>query len=211
MPGRAQEVPMRIFNTIFSLAGVFAAVFLLFACLITLNQHATAAEPYRKYAERLVSNPPKGVRFRADLESRLNRRASAARKKNGRKGLKGSKLLRKAARAQAIDVLRTGKVGHYSKRGDRFTIRFSAFAGDEDRYGIRGENVLRSRTVSSKPDVQSAHMMKVWLGSTGHRRNLMARDHRFVSTGVVQKGKRFYAVQMFWAPPRPKSQCILGC
>lgn len=202
---------MRIFNTIFTVAGVFAAVFLLFGGVFPSSQQASAAEPYRKYAERLVSKPPKGVRFRTDLESRLNRQASAARKKNGRKGLKGSKLLRKAARAQAIDVLRTGKVGHYSKRGDRFTIRFSAFAGDEDRYGIRGENVLRSRRVSANPDAQAAHMMKVWLGSTGHRRNLMARDHRFVSTGVIQKGKRLYAVQMFWSPPKPKSQCILGC
>ena len=174
---------------------------------------AVSAEPYRKYAERLVGKPPSGVRFRPDLESKLSRNASAQRKRNGRSGLKASNLLRTAARAQAIDILRTNRVGHVSKRGDRFTVRFSAFAGDEDRYGIRGENALRSRSVSKNSDAQARHMMKVWLGSTGHRRNLMARDHRFVSTGVIQAGGRYYAVQMFWAPPKPKSQtdCLLGC
>lgn len=206
---------MRVFNTEFSpkfnSGGFLVAAFLAIAILVAGNHHAPAAEPYRKYAERLVSKPPEGVRFRADLESRLNGRASAIRKKNNRSGVKASNLLRMAARAQAIDILRTGKVGHFSRRGDRFSVRFSAFAGDEDQYAIRGENALRSRNVNSDPDVQSAHMMKVWLGSSGHRRNLMAPEHRFVSTGVIQKGKLFYAVQMFWAPPRPKSQCILGC
>ncbi len=155
-----------------------------------------AREGYRAYAQRIVGNPPAGARFRGDLESRLNRLASSERKRNGRGGLKASTLLRTAARAQAIDILRTGDVGHRSKRGDQFVVRFAAFGG-KDR-GIRGENALRSQKRSSTADGQARHMMKVWLGSSGHRRNLMAYDYRYVSTGVVQKGKRYYAVQMFW-------------
>ena len=184
------------------------------ALALTLPGHpAASAEPYRAYAERLVAKPPSGVRFRPDLESRLSRNASGRRERNGRSGLKASNLLRTAARAQAIDILRTNRIGHASKRGDRFTVRFSAFAGDEDRYGIRGENAQRSRNVSANADIQARHMMKLWLGSAGHRRNLMARGHRFVSTGVVQAGGRYYAVQTFWAPPapEPRTGCLTGC
>ncbi len=169
------------------------------------DMDSQARETYRAYAQRIVGNPPAGARFRGDLETRLNRLASSERKRNGRGSLKASNLLRTAARAQAIDILRTGDVGHRSKRGDRFVVRFAAFGG-KDR-GIRGENALRSQKRSSTADGQARHMMKVWLGSTGHRRNLMAHDYRFVSTGVVQKGNRYYAVQMFWQKkPGPKGK-----
>jgi uncharacterized protein YkwD len=85
-----------------------------------------------------------------------------------------------------------------SARGDRFAVRFEAFGGDEDERGMRGENALRGRQAGDNAAAQASHLMKVWLGSSGHRRNLMAYDYRYVSTGVVQKGATFYAVQMFW-------------
>lgn len=173
-------------------------VLLAFAALMIGLAPSQGYEKYRVYAKRLVAAPPAGVVFRPDLEARLNALASARRRANGRKGLKASTLLRTAARAQAIDILRTGSVGHVSRRGDRFATRFEAFGGSLDERGTRGENALRSRKVSDKASVQAAHMMKVWLGSSGHRRNLMAYDYRYVSTGVVQKGNTFYAVQMFW-------------
>ncbi len=157
---------------------------------------ATGFETYRAYAEGLLARPPAGVRVRADLEKLLDGLASSARRKAGRRGVKASGLLRKAARAQAIDLLRTGRVGHRSKRGDRFSVRFEAFAGEE--HGTHGENALRSAKRAGTASGQARHMMKVWLGSAGHRRNLMGRDYRYVSTGVVQKGSTFYAVQMFW-------------
>jgi uncharacterized protein YkwD len=178
-----------------TIAGLVAATFVAFAVSSTGSR---AYEAYRAYAERIVAKPPAGVSFRPDIEAALNALASSSRKREGRKALKGSTLLRTAARAQAIDILKTGDVGHLSARGDRFAVRFEAFGGDEDERGMRGENALRGREAGDTAAAQAGHLMKVWLGSSGHRRNLMAYDYRYVSTGVVQKGSTFYAVQMFW-------------
>jgi uncharacterized protein YkwD len=174
----------------------FVAAALVAAVLATGAAHAY--EAYRAYAERLVAKSPSGVVFRPDVEAALNALASSSRKREGRKPLAASTLLRTAARAQAIDILTTGDVGHLSARGDRFSVRFEAFGGDLDERGTRGENALRGRQVGDTASAQAHHLMTVWLGSSGHRRNLMAYDYRFVSTGVVQKGTTFYAVQMFW-------------
>ena len=170
-----------------------------------------AAESYEAYARRSVAGPPKGARFRPDLEKRLDELASTVRRREGREPLKASKKLRIAARAQALDVLKTGRVGHLSARGERFARRFEAF--NDDDFSMRGENVLRGRKVSPDAGAQAAHLMSVWLGSSGHRRNLMARGYEYVSTGVVEKGGLYYAVQLFWAPKpeQDSSVCLLGC
>lgn len=177
------------------IVGFFAAALVATLCASGM---AGAYDAYRVYAERLVAKPPAGVVFRPDIEAALNTLASSSRKREGRKPLAASTLLRTAARAQAIDILTTGDVGHLSARGDRFAVRFEAFGGDPDERGTRGENALRGRQAGNTAAAQASHLMTVWLGSSGHRRNLMAYDYRFVSTGVVQKGATFYAVQMFW-------------
>jgi uncharacterized protein YkwD len=178
-----------------TIAGLVAASFVAF---VVSTSGSRAYEAYRAYAERVVAKPPAGVSFRPDIEAALNSLASSNRKREGRKPLKGSTLLRTAARAHALDILKTGDVGHLSARGDRFAVRFEAFGGDEDERGVRGENALRGRQAGDTAAAQASHLMKVWLGSSGHRRNLMAYDYRYVSTGVVQNGSTFYAVQIFW-------------
>ena len=37
-----------------------------------------------------------------------------------------------------------------------------------------------------------------------HRKNMVSRDYRFVSTGVIQKGDNIWAVQIFFGTPRKK-------
>lgn len=160
--------------------------------------HATAlaAEAYKDYALRLVRNPPKGTKFRPDLESYLNSLASSARKKKNRDGLTPSKLMRTAARAQALEMLVGNYVGHRSKSGYRFRARFEAFGGEER--GNFGENAARDRQPGAADKAKARRLFKQWTDSRGHRRNLMRRDYRYVSTGVIQRGNHIYAVQMFW-------------
>jgi len=160
------------------------------------NAPAIAAETYRDYALRLVQNPPKGTKFRPDLESYLNSLANGARKKKGKGGLAPSKLLRTAARAQALEMLVGNYVGHRSKSGYRFSARFEAFGGEER--GTYGENAARDRQPGAANKAKARRLFKQWIDSRGHRRNLMRHDYRYVSTGVIQRGNHIYAVQMFW-------------
>lgn len=158
---------------------------------------AAASEPYEDYALRLIRSLPEGIRFRPDLEAYLNGKATRAREQKGRRSVKPSNKLRPAARAQAVEMLLGDFVGHESKSGHRFKARFEAFAGPGE-HGRFGENAARDRQKGKVDKSKATALFQQWIDSTGHRRNLLHRDYRFVSTGVVQKGHHIYAIQIFW-------------
>jgi|GEM_PF-1273348 len=162
---------------------------------LTLPAQAAPAT-YRAYAERLTAALPGGMIVRPDLEAELSALASRARTKSGLKPLVASSRLTVAARAQAADMALGNYVGHFSRRGDRFTVRFAAFAGDW--LARRGENAARDRRSGAVDRVKARRLFAQWLASSGHRRNLMQPWYSHVSTGAVQKGNHLYAVQIFW-------------
>jgi len=157
----------------------------------------SAAEGYRVFALELLKARPAGVVIRADLETHLDGLAAQARQAAGRPPLVASDLLRDAARAQALEMLQGNFVGHQSKSGYRFKHRFAAFA-DPDVHGSHGENAARDRQAGPVDRAKARRLFQQWLDSTGHRRNLMNRTYRHVSTGAVEHGHHLYAVQIFW-------------
>lgn len=156
------------------------------------------AEPsgYAGYARSLLNSLPSGARFRPDLADYLSRLASAARRREGYEPLTASPLLEDAARAQTVEMLRGDFVGHYTAAGYRFNQRFVAFAGEG--HGSFGENVARDRGPGDVGTAKADRLFRQWLGSAGHRRNLMSRHYRYVSTGALQYGRHLYAAQIFW-------------
>ena len=108
-----------------------------------------------------------------------------------------SDLLRDAARAQALEMLKGDYVGHQSQSGFQFKHRFAAFA-DPYIHGNHGENAARDRQDGPVDKAKAQRLFRQWLDSRGHRRNLMDRNYRYVSTGAVEIGHHLYAVQIFW-------------
>lgn len=174
---------------------VFIAAALFFAfCLVAGEAHA--AQGYRIYAHKLLSNLPAGVAVRPDLETYLDRLAVAARRKAGKPPLKPDPLLRQAARAQALDMLKANRLSHSSASGYNFRQRVEAFGGFE--LGDFGENGARDRQRGAVDKRKARRLFQQWLDSSGHRKNMMNRYYNYVSTGAVQVGHHLYAVQMFW-------------
>jgi uncharacterized protein YkwD len=164
---------------------------------------AGAAPAYGAYVDALLAKPPQSVTFRPDLESYLDGLASSTRRGAGRKALAANQRLRRAARAQALDMALGGYVGHDSRNGYGFSQRFAAFA-DPAAVGYHGENAARDRQAGSVDQVKARRLFGQWLASSGHRRNLMNPAYAYVATGAVQVGHALYAVQIFWqyeAPP----------
>jgi uncharacterized protein YkwD len=166
---------------------------------------SASAGTYRDYAKSVVAQLGETAKPRADLEALLDAMVSQYRRKNGRKGLGSSDLMRTAARAQAADMMAMGKSKHVSKRGDRFDTRFSAFAEPELLYRVRGENAASDRRRGPADAAKARRLFASWIDSGGHRRNLMLRDYAFVSTGVIQRGEELWAVQIFWSAPEQPS------
>jgi uncharacterized protein YkwD len=167
----------------------------LFAVVLVAGP-AEASPRYRAYAHNLLASLPAGAKARPDLERVLNRLAQQARKDAGRPGLKASGLLNVAARAQAAEMLKGNFVGHHSKGGFRFRQRFEAFAGDD--FSGFGENAARDRQPGKVGTAKARRLFQQWLDSRGHKRNLLSRRYRYVSTGAIQHGHHLYAVQIFW-------------
>ncbi len=164
--------------------------------VLSLRAPSHANSDYASYANHLLKSLPKNVRYRPDLETYLNKQASAARTKAGEGPLKASKLMSKAARAQAAEMLLGNFVGHQSRGGYSFKQRLSAYTATDSSYW--GENAARDR-LPGKADKTKAHrLFTMWLRSKGHRKILMRQSFAYVSTGVLQKDNDLYAIQIFW-------------
>jgi uncharacterized protein YkwD len=166
-------------------------------CALQPLSPGSAAEAYRVFAIALLQAKPPGAVIRSDLETYLDGLAAQSRQAGGREPVIASERLRDAARAQALEMLQGNYVGHQSQSGYQFKHRFAAFA-DPDVHGNHGENAARDRQDGPVDRAKARRLFQQWLDSTGHRRNLMDRNYRYVSTGAVESGHHLYAVQIFW-------------
>jgi len=151
---------------------------------------------YGRYARRLLATLPPEVHPRPDLERTLNRLASEARVRAGRRALKPSRLALLAARGQAADMMLGNYVGHHSPSGFSFARRFEAAAGAH--HGNHAENAARDRQHAPVDDFKAARLFRQWMDSSGHLQNLMRREWRYVCTGALARGHALYAVQIYW-------------
>ena len=171
---------------------------LVLGALLALAQPAHADIRYKAYAVKLMQSLPSSSKVRPDLEAYLTALANAERRRAGRKPLKSSNKLQKAARAQAAEMLLGNFVGHHSRGGFDFGDRIRAYMPEfED---LRGENAARDRKGGASAKAQAKRLFGQWLKSGRHRRNLIKAEYRFVSSGAIQVGRHLYAVQIFWEP-----------
>lgn len=187
-----------------------ALAFLAAAALGFSGPPAQASSDYAYYARSLLSHLPENSGARPDLEDYLDRLVSSYRQSKGRKGLIASDMMREAARAQAADMMFTGKSNHSSRAGHSFDQRFGAYVEAAELYRARGENAASDRKKGPADEGKARSLFALWLASSGHRRNLMKRDYEYVSTGVIQRGEELWAVQIFWSKPiEPGSNPLL--
>jgi uncharacterized protein YkwD len=183
--------------------GFVVALLLAAGGLLLRGVPAEAAGNYAQYARSLLTSLPENSGARPDLEAYLDRMVSSYRQSNGRKGLIASDMMREAARAQAADMMFAGKSNHKSRAGHSFDQRFGAYVEAVELYRARGENAASERKKGLVDEAKARALFALWLGSSGHRRNLMKRDYEFVSSGVIQRGDELWAVQIFWSKPIP--------
>jgi uncharacterized protein YkwD len=85
-----------------------------------------------------------------------------------------------------------------------FEGRMAAFAGDVTKYPSIGENAARDTQDTPVDAAKAQALFRQWVKSSSHRRNMVSRDFRFVSTGVIQRGNKIWADQIFFGAPRAK-------
>jgi uncharacterized protein YkwD len=171
----------------------------------------TGAKTYLEIARGSLKNLPGDSRLREDLEAVIASQANAFRQSKGVKSLQSSRLLRDAARAQAIDMMLNGYVGHRASTGQEFDSRIRAFLSLENPFSMpqMAENAARDTQKGEADPAKARRLFQQWVESRPHRKTLLNSAYTFVSTGVVQRGNKIWAVQIFFAP-LPEGVKVLG-
>ncbi len=99
-----------------------------------------------------------------------------------------------------MDMALTDFVGHVSSSGQDFESRVRSFRPGELFLPSMGENAARVSSGEAVSTAKAAKLMQQWIKSTAHRKVLSSRNYTSVATGVVQKGNKLYAVQIFSGP-----------
>lgn len=168
------------------------------------------AKTYLEIAIGSLKNLPADAHIREDLEASIAGQANAYRQSKGIASLQTSSRLRDAARAQAVDMMLSGNVGHRSSSGHEFDSRMRAFLGSSMMMMPRmAENAARDTQKGEADAGKARRLFQQWVDSRPHRKTLLNSGYKFVSTGVVQRGNKIWAVQIFFAP-LPDGVNILG-
>lgn len=111
--------------------------------------------------------------------------------------LRADSLLSKVAQRHAEDMLQRNYFSHYSPEGRTPSDRFAAAGGHR---GV-AENLLMLRDSSLVNATigfdRLAFFERGWMGSPGHRQNLLDRRYGRFGFGLAVSGDRLYAVQLF--------------
>jgi uncharacterized protein YkwD len=184
----------------FLVCGMPAIRWLIIATLALWGSSFAEAKTYVEIARGMLKNLPQDAQIRPDLETELLAQANAYRASRGVGALKSSKLLQEAARAQAADMMLNNFVGHRSSSGYEFDSRVRYFLGNPPDLPQMAENAARE-TQKGEADIGKAdRLFQQWVNSGPHRKSLINSGYKFVSTGVVQRGNKIWAIQIFFAP-----------
>lgn len=160
-----------------------------------------AAEGYAALVQRVNANPPGGVAFMPDVEAAILAGTNAYRRSKGLPALKpADENLVQAARAQALDLLQTGSMGHTSSDGRNFESRMRALNPGQMFLPAMAENAARQRKPGLSDMEKANDIVQQWIKSGSHRRSLANRSYVSVAIGAVKRGDHIYAVQIFMGP-----------
>ena len=177
--------------------------------LLTGAAFEASAKTYLEIALGSLKNLPTEARIREDLETVIAGQANAYRQSKGISSLQASSRLRDAARAQAIDMMLNGYVGHKASSGHAFDSRMRAFLGSPMGVPQMAENAARDTQKGEADAGKARRLFQQWVESRPHRKTLLNSGYKFVSTGLVQRGNKIWAVQIFFAP-LPEGMKVLG-
>jgi uncharacterized protein YkwD len=139
-----------------------------------------------------------------EIKSRLLTNTNKARKRIGAPAVRESKILSRIALLHTRNMCALGALEHESSRfpegGRTFHDRIKIA-----RVSSAAENIaLRSHDRDG--GVWADHVVKGWLNSPGHKKNMLNPDYAFVGIGVVSCADKIIYTTMVFSPEPGKDQ-----
>jgi uncharacterized protein YkwD len=165
-----------------------------------LAGQAAAREGYVELATRLAATAEAQQAVAPGIEAALLRLVNAHRLALGAKALREAPELQLAARAQAMDLMGQGRVGHVSSSGHNFDSRMRALRPGVLVLPAMAENAARVSHAQGDDEALARNLMAQWLASPPHKHELESADYIAVATGVIHANGQVYADQIFVGP-----------
>lgn len=145
----------------------------------------------------LSSVPAFGECYKTDIgtcaiEKAMLDATNAFRAKNGLPPLEYRRELAFAARAWSDEMAASATIGHAGFPAARNASIQAEFPGSPAR--VHGENV--AYFLGHKPASIGGYFVELWIGSTGHRENIL-RPFRYVGMGYSRRNGAHFATQAF--------------
>ncbi len=136
--------------------------------------------------------------FTSLLEAAIHEGINKERVKNNLKELKYDALLADIARGHSADMAKDNYFAHTDNEGCDSACRLT---GAKYQWQAVGENIflMKSSYRQSVSDT-AAVIVQGWMGSEGHRKNVLEKNFTYEGLGVVIQGDSIYATELFARP-----------
>ncbi len=139
--------------------------------------------------------PAGAVTASGALGAQILAQTNATRHSAGLPSLSASQALMRAAEDYARRLAAAGKLSHALDGRDPGQ-RVRAFGY---RWRAVGENIAMASARGSDAQI-AAGLVSQWMGSSGHRRNILARKYTQIGVAGIKSGSRVYGIQIFAKP-----------
>ena len=133
----------------------------------------------------------------SDVEEDLFHLVNEQRAKKKLSSLSEENDLDEIARSHSKDMLKRNYMSHFSPEGKSVVDRYSKY--DPKIRRSLGENIhtIESSNGLRDPRAIAEVMVKDWMNSSGHRKNILAKKYEFEGLGCASDGTRIFCTQVF--------------
>jgi uncharacterized protein YkwD len=111
-------------------------------------------------------------------------------------------LLVRVARAHSQDMLKRNYLSHFSPEGKSVVDRYAGETGEKTIRRSLGENLhtIESSQGLRDPNAIAQVMIKDWMGSSSHRKNIFSKNYEDAGVGCASDGSRIFCTEVFAGP-----------
>jgi uncharacterized protein YkwD len=142
--------------------------------------------------------PPK--KLQQAVEEFLFEQSNQIREKKKLPTFAHNEILNKAARYHSEDMLQRNYFSHFSPEGKWVLDRIRKFKPGYDESCAENLHNIRSPQGLKDPEAIADQMMKDWMGSPEHRKNLVSKEYLLLGIGCASDGEEIFCTQVFSGP-----------
>lgn len=140
---------------------------------------------------------PSGVDYATQIAAKVLEDTNVERKRNGLPALKLDSELALVARAHSADMLAKNYFDHTNKSGCNSACRAK---NAEYTYTALGENIFMTSGINLSSADTGLLIVQGWMGSPGHRANILQKTFTRTGIGVALEGGKIYTTALYSKP-----------